>query len=472
MKALVWSCLVVGVFLCTAAATRTQTPVGALAVDERQGDRYGWAADYETLAAARAAALGECGPGCSVVLTFNRCGAYAADQDAGSTAVGWAQSYDSADGARQAALAECRSRGGSGCIVRAWGCNGPVVEEGLNLDRSARREIQQGLQAGGFDPGGADGLFGPRTRAAIRNWQSARGGRTTGYLDAAQVEALRGAARVRPVAAASQPPPATAEQETVFWQSIANSTDPADFEAYLRRFPNGVFSDLAQNRLAAMRGPAGSPSPDAGSSAGGTGTPTSGPRISGSAARASGSAAGGDARPRAGTVSRPVQTCAGQPAGAACWMEISQRPGCHVWNPGLAPGATVTWTGGCGGGFAQGMGTLTWLWDGNRQTATGRLEDGRRNGHWLFRFPNGDVQEGPMADDTRNGHWVLRYADGNVWEGSNVNGARNGRWVIRYADGAVGEGLFVDDEPDGTWVIRAADGTVEERVFRDGERVR
>ena len=33
---------------------------------------------------------------------------------------------------------------------------------------AARRQIQKGLAAGGFDPGGADGLFGPRTRAAIR----------------------------------------------------------------------------------------------------------------------------------------------------------------------------------------------------------------------------------------------------------------------------------------------------------------
>ena len=472
MKACVWSCLVVGVFLYAAAVTRAQAPVGALAIDERQGSRYGWAVDYETPAAARAAALDECGPGCSVALTFNRCGAYAADQDADSTAVGWAQSYDSADGARQAALAECRSRGaGSGCIVRAWGCNGPVAEEGLNLDRSARREIQQGLQAGGFDPGGADGLFGPRTRAAIHGWQSARGARTTGYLDAAQVEALRGTARSRPLAAASPPQPAaTAEQETVFWQSIANSTDPADFEAYLRRFPNGVFSDLAQNRLAAMRGPA--DSPPANAAAGGIGAPASGPRISESAARASGSAAGDDVRQRPGTVSHSDPTCAGQPAGAACWMAISQRTGCHVWNPGLAPGATVTWTGECAGGFAQGMGTLAWVWDGNRQTATGRLEDGRRNGHWVFRFPSGDVQEGPMADDVRNGHWILRYADGNVWEGPNVNGERHGRWVIRYADGTVGEGAFVDGNADGTWILRGADGTVEERLFRDGERVR
>ena len=117
--------------------------------------------DYETPAAARAAALGECGAGCSVVLTFNRCGAYAADQDAGSRA----ESYDSATSARQAALAECASRGGAGCKDRVWGCNGQVIEEGLNLDRAARRQIQQALRAVGYDPGSADGCS--RTRAAM-----------------------------------------------------------------------------------------------------------------------------------------------------------------------------------------------------------------------------------------------------------------------------------------------------------------
>ena len=124
-----------------------QPRIGALAIDARQGDQYGWAVDYETTTAAREAALRACGAGCSVVLTFDRCGAYAADQDADSTAAGWAQSYVSAPEARQAALAECGARGGgSGCVIQVWGCNGPVVEEGLGLDRAARRQIQQGLQ--------------------------------------------------------------------------------------------------------------------------------------------------------------------------------------------------------------------------------------------------------------------------------------------------------------------------------------
>lgn len=76
------------VLLCMALATSAQPPVEALAIDERQGERYGWAVDYETAGAAPAAALSECGGGCRVVLTFNRCAAYAANQDADSKAAG------------------------------------------------------------------------------------------------------------------------------------------------------------------------------------------------------------------------------------------------------------------------------------------------------------------------------------------------------------------------------------------------
>ena len=313
MKAVVCSSLLLCVFPSIAIESAAQTPVGALAIDERQGDQWGWAVDYETASAAQARALGECGTGCSVVLTFGRCAAYAADQDAGSTAVGWAEADASASAAQAAALSECRSRGGgSGCIVRAWGCNGPVVEERLNLERAARRQIQQSLAAGGFNPGGADGLFGPRTRAAIRRWQSSRGARSTGYLDGPSAEALRTAggagpavsaiapSEPAPVPAAQQPSAASSQAEIVFWQSVMNSTNPAEFEAYLRRFPNGLFSELAQARLAALR----SPSNQRPSSA-----VAAGSRVSGVAAPGLGTAAGGDVVRRPGEVFRDCAEC-------------------------------------------------------------------------------------------------------------------------------------------------------------------
>ena len=333
MKAIAGSALVlcVSVFMASVAA---QAPVGALAVDERQGDQYGWAVDYETSGAAQASALRECGAGCSVVLTFERCAAYAADQDSDSTAVGWSESYGSAAGARQAALAECGSRGGSGCVVRVWGCNGLVVEEGLGLDRAGRREVQQGLQAAGFDPGGADGMFGPRTRAAIRSWQSSQGARATGYLDGASVLALRPSVagqttfrpreQLPPVAATVPPsvvpsgvstaqqqpaPAASAGLEALFWQSIMNSTNPAEFEAYLAQFPNGVFRALAEARLAALRAPPNATPAAIGRPAGGVGSPASGSRVSGAGGAAFGGAVVVDAPRRPGDVFRDCEEC-------------------------------------------------------------------------------------------------------------------------------------------------------------------
>ena len=335
MKTIASSALVLCATVLMAASTVAQTPVGALAIDERQGDQYGWAVDYETAGAAQSAALRECGAGCSVVLTFGRCAAYAADQDSDSTAVGWAESYSSSVEAQQASLLECGSRGGgSGCVVRVWGCNGSVVEEGLGLGRAARGEVQEGLQAAGFDPGVADGMFGPRTRAAIRNWQASRGAPATGYLDGASAAALRPSApgqptfrrrepsaagpapsrasTAPPAVSAAQPQPAPSaspEVELVFWQSISNSTTPAEFEAYLRRFPNGMFSELAQIRLEALRSPAVNAPAGAGRPGAVAGSPVPGSRVPGAGVAALGGVAAGDAPRRAGDVFRDCPAC-------------------------------------------------------------------------------------------------------------------------------------------------------------------
>ena len=80
-----------------------------------------------------------------------------------------------------------------GAIVTAAAQDASAVEALLGLDRLSRRLIQQGLRNEGFDPGTPDGLFGPRTREAIRRWQDARGSAATGYLGAAEAELLRAA---------------------------------------------------------------------------------------------------------------------------------------------------------------------------------------------------------------------------------------------------------------------------------------
>jgi tetratricopeptide (TPR) repeat protein len=50
--------------------------------------------------------------------------------------------------------------------------------------------------------------------------------------------------------ATTQPAVTTTPAEIVLWKSIENSTNAADFQSYLDRYPNGAFAVLAQRHLA------------------------------------------------------------------------------------------------------------------------------------------------------------------------------------------------------------------------------
>ena len=73
-----------------------------------------------------------------------------------------------------------------------------AVEAALGLDRPRRRLIQERLRNKGFDPGAPDGMFGPRTRDAIRRWQEAQDAPATGYLDGEQAELLSASGALAP----------------------------------------------------------------------------------------------------------------------------------------------------------------------------------------------------------------------------------------------------------------------------------
>ena len=64
------------------------------------------------------------------------------------------------------------------------------VESSLGLGRGARRMVQAGLASLGYEPGPADGLFGVRTREAIRRYQGEKGFEATGYLRAEESQTL------------------------------------------------------------------------------------------------------------------------------------------------------------------------------------------------------------------------------------------------------------------------------------------
>ena len=89
---------------------------------------------------------------------------------------------------------------------------------------------------------------------------------------------------------------------------MMNSTNPADFEAYLWQFPTGVFRALAQNRLTALRSPGGA-APGVGTGVGGPGSPAPGRPAVGASAPVSGLASAGDSPRRPGDVFRDCAEC-------------------------------------------------------------------------------------------------------------------------------------------------------------------
>lgn len=129
------------------------------------------------------------------------------------------------------------------------------AEEQLNLSRDARREIQRDLSLLGYNTRGIDGIFGRGTRGAVTTWQTDNGLVASGYLSSDQVARLDAQAERRAAeleAEARQRQAELERQDRTFWAETGARGDEPGFRAYLKRFPDGLFSAVAQDRLDAI----------------------------------------------------------------------------------------------------------------------------------------------------------------------------------------------------------------------------
>ena len=215
-----------GAVVLFAAPVHAQDSHGAIAVGKAtdgESVAYGFAWNHAGKDEARAGALNACraggGENCVELAWFqNGCGSLAVDQHGNAQA----KSAMTSDQAETRAIRTCEAAGGSGCTVVGSQCASPGGQAGswsgservlavpetsgneqptaeaeardAPLSREQRIRVQQGLSALGFDAGPADGLFGRKTRAAIWDWQDAKGREATGYLTREEAEALSGSA--------------------------------------------------------------------------------------------------------------------------------------------------------------------------------------------------------------------------------------------------------------------------------------
>jgi tetratricopeptide (TPR) repeat protein len=85
-------------------------------------------------------------------------------------------------------------------------------------------------------------------RDALRETRQAANRQTSSGAGTAQLQPPRDVPAPKPMAGTSVPAPTQAE--VVLWKSIENSTAAADYEGYLKQYPNGVYAGVARTRLA------------------------------------------------------------------------------------------------------------------------------------------------------------------------------------------------------------------------------
>ncbi len=127
-----------------------------------------------------------------------------------------------------------------------------AAEDALGLSQNQRRQIQRDLSILDIDPRGIDGLFGPGSRTAISAWQRRSDYEPTGYLTGAQMAVLAAQSEKRAAELEAEAARRQAEQERqdrLYWEQTGKAGDEPGLRAYLKRYPDGLFAELAQERL-------------------------------------------------------------------------------------------------------------------------------------------------------------------------------------------------------------------------------
>ena len=316
-------------------------------------------------------------------------------------------------------------------IVLALAVASASAQDAVELPQELRLLVQRGLVTLGFDPGPADGLFGPKTRQAIAAWQAAKGfDPATGYLTLEQAAALAtigkeatdklpelhvGPAKEVPLPAQVTPPlpPASTQQKP----KVLISTNPR------------CTDEVKRKRRKRKR---------------------------------------------------------------YCWIELSNKPDCFMYVEAasvplgvMSSKYEVTWDGVCSETdpeVAHGTGTFKWDTGESESEETGEMLYGKKSGHWTesdhwttsnFRYEY--TSEGPYVDGRKHGHWMVSgVSKGDTGrsesqeDGPYVNGMQHGLWrrttITTYPSGdsirTSYETPYVDGRKHGEEVIRGEDGTV------------
>ena len=145
---------------------------------------------------------------------------------------------------------------------------------------------------------------------------------------------------------------------------------------------------------------------------------------------------------------------------------------CSLFSAGAGPGDTVSWTGPCMDGYAEGLGTATFTHDGQSQIFTASFSHGViPDGHVITRWGQGWSYDGETVHGRFDGAGILTTDARDRFEGQWTDGKMTGFGVLRRANGELYFGDWKDDKPNGKGELHHADGTLVSGLFSDGKLI-
>ena len=123
---------------------------------------------------------------------------------------------------------------------------------------------------------------------------------------------------------------------------------------------------------------------------------------------------------------------------------IADSNGCKIANPFPQPGETVTWSGGCNKGLADGDGVMQWFIDGKPlDLYEGTLKEGWAEGEGTL-VREGGRYSGEWKHSLQDGNGRFDAPDGGWYEGQWKEGQPHGSGQYQTPDGRLITGTWVD----------------------------
>ena len=129
---------------------------------------------------------------------------------------------------------------------------------------------------------------------------------------------------------------------------------------------------------------------------------------------------------------------------------IADKRGCKVANPFPRAGESITWSGPCKNGFADGQGILQWFFNGKEDDRyEGQLKLGWADGKGVLTKSDGGKYDGDWKGSIQEGSGRYDGPDGSWYEGGWKNGKPNGQGQFHRPDGKVFIGEWIDGVYEG-----------------------